>query len=232
MCGRFSLKTSPDTLERIFGHPAPPGYRARYNVAPSQQVLAVVADAGAERTEMLRWGLIPFWAKDASIGSRMINARAESVAEKPAYRSAFRKRRCIILADGFYEWQKRPDGKHPLWIRAPSGEPFAFAGLWERWDRGEQPIVSCTIITTEANSFMRPVHTRMPVILKEEEVWRSWLSEAAAEPDLLELLDRAREIDLQAHEVSTLVNNPANDLPECIDAVDGDSELLPLADLN
>lgn len=228
MCGRFSLKTTPDTLERIFGHPAPPGYRPRYNVAPSQQLLAIVSGEGEERPAMLRWGLIPFWAKDPSIGNKLVNARSESIRDKPAYRNAFRKRRCVILADGFYEWQKRPDGKHPMWVRTTSGEPFAMAGLWERWDRGAEPIVSCTILTTDANPFMQAIHTRMPVIL-EGDARRAWLAEGAEEPALLDLLAAAREVELHAHEVSTMVNSPANDIPECIDPIDPDLELLSLA---
>jgi putative SOS response-associated peptidase YedK len=231
MCGRFSLKTTPDTLERIFGHAAPPGYRPRYNVAPSQEVLAIVSGDGPERAAMLRWGLIPFWAKDPSIGNKLVNARSESIQEKPAYRNAFRRRRCVILADGFYEWQKRPDGKHPMWIRRHNGEPFALAGLWERWDRGEQPVVSCTILTTDANPFMQTIHTRMPVIL-EGEARRAWLAEGPSEEELFGLLAGAAGVELQAHEVSTMVNNPSNDLPACIEPIDAEPELLPLAGVN
>ena len=227
MCGRFSLKTTPDTLERIFCHAAPPGYGPRYNVAPTQQVLAIVSGEGPERAAMLRWGLIPFWAKDPSIGNKLINARAESIGEKPAFRNAFRQRRCLILADGFYEWQKQEDGKHPMWIRPPGGEPFAIAGLWERWDRGPEPIVSCTILTTEANRSMQPIHDRMPVILGEA-ARRAWLAEGAEESELLELVADAGGVELLSHEVSTMVNNPANDLPECLDPVDPEPEALLL----
>jgi putative SOS response-associated peptidase YedK len=227
MCGRFSLKSTPDTLERIFGHVAPPGYGPRYNVAPTQEVLGIVSGEGPERPAMLRWGLIPFWAKDPSIGNKLINARAENIREKPAYRNAFRNRRCVILADGFYEWQKRPDGKHPMWIRPRGSEPFALAGLWERWDRGDEPIVSCTILTTDANPFMQAIHDRMPLILSEA-ARREWLAERAEEPDLPALIAAARDVELGAHEVSTLVNSPANDLPECIDPIDPEPELLTL----
>src|SRR5690606_38626011 len=124
-------------------------------------------------------------------------------------------------ADGFYEWQKRADGKHPMWVHTPSGEPFALAGLWEQWDRGPEPIVSCTILTTEANPFMRTIHERMPVIL-EGESQHAWLADEAPEPELLDLLSASRPVELQAHEVSTMVNSPANDLPECIEPVDAD----------
>jgi putative SOS response-associated peptidase YedK len=225
MCGRFSLKTTPDTLERIFGHAAPAGYGPRYNIAPTQHVLAIVAGEGPERSAMLRWGLIPFWAKDPSIGNRQINARSESVREKPAFRNAFRQRRCLILADGFYEWQRRADGKRPMWIRPPDGQPFAFAGLWERWDRGVEPVVSCTILTTDASPFMMPIHDRMPVILGEG-ARRAWLAEEAEESELLGLIAQVHELELQAHEVSTMVNSPANDLPECLDPIDPEPEAL------
>jgi putative SOS response-associated peptidase YedK len=231
MCGRFSLKTTPDTLERIFGHAAPPGYRPRYNVAPTQEVLAIVASQAPERLAMLRWGLIPFWAKDPSIGNKLINARCESIQEKPAYRNAFRERRCVVLADGFYEWQRQADGKHPMWIRPPGGEPFAIAGLWERWGRGDEWIVSCTILTTGANPFMQPIHDRMPVILGEV-ARRAWLSEGAEETDLFGLLAEAQDVELRSHEVSTLVNNPANDLPECVDPVEPEPEPLMLGIFN
>src|SRR5690606_11473466 len=119
-----------------------------------------------ERVGMPKWGLVPFWAKDPSIGNRLINARSESVAEKPAFRNAFRKRRCLILADGFYEWRKEPGGKQPMWVQVRGGGPFAFAGLWERWDRGPEPLESCTILTAGANDVMRPIHDRMPVLLE------------------------------------------------------------------
>ena len=218
MCGRFSLKTTPDTLERIFGHAAPAGYRPRYNVAPSQEVLAIVTDAEGERPAMLRWGLIPFWAKDASIGNKLVNARAESIGEKPAFRNAFRKRRCLILADGYYEWQAAPGGKRPMWVHLPDGEPFALAGLWERWDRGESPVESCTILTTEANPFMRRIHTRMPVMLNAE-ARRAWLDPESGEGTLQALIAAAPEVELAGHEVSRMVNSPANDQPGCIEAV-------------
>ena len=227
MCGRFSLKTTPDTLERIFGHSAPPGYHPRYNVAPSQEVLAIVAEDGAERPAMLRWGLVPFWAKDPGIGNKLVNARAESIAEKPAFRAAFRKRRCLILADGFYEWQQRRDGKHPMWVHLPDGAPFALAGLWERWDRGEHPLETCTILTTDANPFMRTIHTRMPIIL-DAAAGKAWLDAAASETELHDLLAASAEVELEAHEVSRLVNNPANDRPECIEPMESDHGLALL----
>lgn len=227
MCGRFSLKTTPDTLERIFGHPAPAGYHPRYNVAPSQEVLAIVGEGSEERPAMLRWGLIPFWAKDESIGNKLVNARAESLAEKPAFRNAYRKRRCVILADGFYEWQQRPGGKRPMWVHLPDGEPFAMAGLWERWDRGERPVESCTIITTDANPFMQRIHTRMPVIL-EGEARSAWLDGDTGEDALQALISGAAGVQLAGHEVSRMVNSPANDQPGCIEALGPIDEIAPL----
>lgn len=227
MCGRYTLKTDAETLERIFGHPVPTGYQPRYNIAPAQQVLTILAEGDEVRPAMLRWGLIPFWADDPAIGNRMINARAESVAEKPAFRNAFRKRRCVVLADGFYEWQKRPDGKRPLWIRTRDEQPFAFAGLWERWDRGADPIESCTILTRDASPFMRDIHHRMPVVLDAAAV-NEWLSPEADDGRLQELINSAETMDFQAHEVSTLVNSPTNDLPECLDPVEEEAPTLAL----
>lgn len=227
MCGRFSLKTTPDTLERIFGHAVPPGYRPRYNVAPGQEVLAILSDADGERAAMPKWGLVPFWAKDPSIGNRMINARAESVAEKPAFRDAFRRRRCLVLADGFYEWRRMTGRKQPMWIQLQSGEPFAFAGLWERWDRGQAPLQTCTILTTGANEFMRSIHERMPVLLNGEAA-ADWLAPGTGESRLQQLMEQSRELPLRAHPVSTLVNRPANDLPECIAPVTDDEDPLLL----
>ena len=227
MCGRFSLKTTPDTLERIFGHAVPPGYRPRYNVAPGQEVLAILSDADGERAAMPKWGLVPFWAKDPSIGNRMINARAETVADKPAFRDAFRRRRCLVLADGFYEWRRLPERKQPMWVQLQSGEPFAFAGLWERWDRGQEPLQTCTILTTGANEFMRPIHERMPVIL-DGEVAAEWLASGTEDTRLHEIIEESRELPLQAHAVSTLVNRPANDLPECIAPITEEKDPLLL----
>lgn len=219
MCGRFTLKAPPDALTRLLGAPPPQGYRPRYNVAPTQQVLGLVAEDGRPEPRFLRWGLIPFWADDPAIGNRMINARAETVAEKPAYRNALARRRCLVVADGFYEWQKRPDGKHPMRIQLRSGEPFFFAGLWERWDRHGDPLETCTILTTAANPLVHPIHERMPVILPRPAADR-WLDPAADRDGLLSLLRPYEGADLEAYEVSTLVNSPSNDRPECIVPLD------------
>jgi putative SOS response-associated peptidase YedK len=173
MCGRFTLASPFVAVTERFHAAAPPDLRPRYNIAPGQEVLCVIRD-GANRIEPLRWGLIPFWAKDPAIGNRLINARAETVAEKPSFRSAFAKRRCLVVADGFFEWRPAGKRKVPVYIFLKSKKPFGFAGLYESWkDPGGREIRTCTIITTEANEIVRPIHDRMPVILPEgvEDRW-------------------------------------------------------------
>ncbi len=167
MCGRFTLSASATTLAAQFNLPDLPAWSPRYNIAPTQEVLAVLkpTDSAKRQSRLLRWGLIPMWAEGPSVASRMINARAETVATKPAFRRAFRERRCLILADGFYEWQRQDHRKQPYYIRIREGRPFAFAGLWERWvPLDGQPLDSCTIITTVSNTLIQPLHVRMPVI--------------------------------------------------------------------
>jgi len=169
------MKASPAALQEVFPLLEIPEIPPRGNICPTQTVAAVRDDsAGKPHFVNLRWGLIPFWADDMKIGARLINARGETVAEKPAFRTAFRKRRCLIVADGFYEWQTINRKKQPYHFARRDGKPFAFAGLWERWDKGESPIESCTIITTDANELVRPLHDRMPVILQPEDFER-WL---------------------------------------------------------
>lgn len=189
----------------------------RYNIAPTQDVAVVVAGERGPRIGTLRWGLVPYWAHDPAIGNRLINARAESVADKPAFRDAFRSRRCLVLADGFYEWQRTAPGKPkiPVFVRLPDGRPFAFAGLWERWrPPGGEPLYTCTIITTDAAPAVRPVHDRMPVILPPDRR-RQWLDHDAKAADLLALLHPYAGA-LDAYPVSTLVNSPENDSPDCV----------------
>lgn len=199
-----------------FGLPEwPPDRAPRYNIAPTQDVAAVVRADGVDRLDWLRWGLVPSWADDVKIGNRMINARAETAAVKPAFRSAFRHRRCLILADSFYEWRPGPNGKVPMRVRYRQGAPFAMAGLWELRERaGEPPLRSCTILTTQASPFMRTIHDRMPVILPPDARDR-WLDSDAQPDDLAALLRPCDDADLDAYAVSTLVNSPRNDLPEC-----------------
>ena len=217
MCGRYSLTSKLNNLQARFDFEAGSlVYRPRYNVAPTQEVLAVVND-GRNRAGFLRWGLVTSWAKDPRIGSRMINARAETVAEKPAFRQALRKRRCLVLADGFYEWKKEGGAKVPMYIASRSREPFGMAGLWETWKTPSgEPLHSCTIITTSANSLMEPIHDRMPVILTQE-AETAWLDRGIDDPvALTRLLVPYPAPELEAYPVSTLVNSPSNDTPECL----------------
>ena len=220
MCGRFTLTSNLDDLQGRFGFEALDlDYRPGYNIAPTQQVLTVTND-GKRRAELMRWGLVPFWAKDVKVGYRMINAVGETVATKPAFRAAFRKRRCLVLADGFFEWRKDGKEKIPTYIFLKSKEPFAFAGLWEtlKTPEGGQ-LRSCTILTTKPNQFMAPIHDRMPVILSEE-TEALWLDPVTEDPDVLTplLIPSPNEL-MASHTVSSLVNSPKNSAPECIDAV-------------
>ncbi len=221
MCGRYSLIADPSDLAHRFEFDDSDfSYDPAYNVAPTESVLTVRNVEGREATFM-RWGLIPFWAKDPKIGARMINARAETVAEKPAFRNALKRRRCLVLADGYYEWQKTPAGRRPYRIIMKSGQPFAFAGLWESWNDPQGKIVpSCTVITTGVNAFLSPIHNRMPVILSRdiEGVWLDHRIEDAA--DLMGVLSFYTKEALDVYEVSTLVNNARNDSPEVIARVD------------
>jgi putative SOS response-associated peptidase YedK len=237
MCGRYTLTTPGEVIAEIFDLPEAPEVAARYNVAPTQEVAAIRAasddDEGADesadesrdggrRFVTLRWGLVPHWAKDPSIGNRMINARSESVAEKPAFRTSFKKRRCLVLADGFYEWQKVSGGKkQPWYFRLESGEPFAFAGLWSSWkpkDGGEsEPLETCTLLTTDANTLVKKAHHRMPVILSPEDL-DLWLDPHVQDREPLEaLLDPFDPARMIAFPVSTRVNSPANDDPSVIE---------------
>lgn len=221
MCGRFSLAAAIEELAEAFSVlEPPPAPEARFNIAPSQALLAVVADP-ERRFVRLRWGLIPSWAKDPSMGARLINARAETVAEKPSFRSAFKARRCLIPATGFYEWQRREAGKkQPYYLRLQAARPFAFAGLWERWTGLEGEVIdSCTILTTSASTLMEPIHDRMPVILESRD-YELWLDPDTRSPDrLVPLLKPYPSDQMSAHQVSSLVNSPTNDSPECINSL-------------
>jgi putative SOS response-associated peptidase YedK len=217
MCGRFTLTTNLGAIAKRFGvsrflEEVGP----RYNIAPTQTVIVVNDDGTRHLTEM-QWGLIPSWAKHPAIGNRMINARAETVATKPAFRVTLRKRRCLIPADGFYEWQQVGRRKQPVYIALKTREPFSFAGLWEAWTSPEgEEVRSCTIITTEANDVLKPIHDRMPVILTRE-AEGVWLDPMIQDPErLLPLLVPYPAEDMEAYPVSTTVNNPAHDGPECL----------------
>jgi len=225
MCGRFTLRTPTNVLVQQFLFDTAPELSPRYNIAPTQEVAAVRLDEDRQRElAMLHWGLIPSWADDAKIGNRMINARAESVADKPAYRAAFKRRRCLIPADGFYEWkaaEKKGERKQPFLFHMDDHRPFAFAGLWETWkdkeDADAQPIQSCTIITTNANDLAANVHDRMPVILDSED-YEMWLDPEFEDRDRLTAMLRPYDgDDLVADPVSTRVNSPQNDDPDCVE---------------
>jgi len=229
MCGRFVSASPPDKIARYFDA-APDGERVlepSYNVAPTNDVYAVLEHGGVRKLETLHWGLVPFWAKDPSVGNRMINARAETLADKPAYRNAFKKRRCIIPADGFYEWQKIAGQKHkqPMYMHRADGEPLAFAGLWEVWRPKDQPtdggpgeeLHSCTIITGLPNDKVAPIHDRMPVILPAS-AWDTWLSPEVDDVDLLgSFLVPAPSSLIALHPVSTEVNNVRNKGPQLVE---------------
>jgi len=218
MCGRFTLFVVGVDLAEVMGLDAPVDLKPRYNIAPGQEVLAIRAGAKAQREPcFLHWGLIPSWAKDSKIAYKLINARGETVHEKPSFRAAFSKRRCLLAADGFYEWQGQGKRKQPYHIRMKTGSAFALAGLWERWEpEGGDPVESCTIITTAPNALLEPIHDRMPVILPPEhhEIWLT------AGPDhgatLRELLKPYPDEAMEAVAVSTLVNKPSVDDPRCV----------------
>ncbi|OAI41209.1 hypothetical protein AYO40_03625 [Planctomycetaceae bacterium SCGC AG-212-D15] len=220
MCGRFTMRSSKKVLMDTFRLESAPELPLRYNVAPTQPVATVrqSAETSGRELALMRWGLIPAWAKEASVGNRLINARAETVADKPAFRNAFRQRRCLIIADGFYEWCKREKSKQAYLIHRPDDAPFAFAGLWEKWrDPEGQTVQSCSIITTDANAMMRPLHDRMPVILRRDE-YDCWLDPAYHDRHrLLELLRPCPEDGLSLTAVGSRVNNARNEGPECVE---------------
>jgi putative SOS response-associated peptidase YedK len=233
MCGRFTLRTPLSVLISHFDLDISADrqlmlFEPRYNIAPTQEVLVIRADPqdGHRSPAMLRWGLIPSWTKELASGPPMINARAETLAEKPTFRTAFRSRRCLIPADGFYEWQKVPDGgrakKQPFYIHCPDHTPFAFAGLWETWkskpsaDQTPLAIESCTIVTTAANTTLSNVHDRMPVILTPGD-YAAWLDPSLQDPTALQhLLEPCSNDELVVEPVGTHVNRVANDDPRCI----------------
>lgn len=221
MCGRFVLYSNLEDIRQAFDiqqvrwEPEP-----SYNIAPTQDVAVVVRREAGNSLEKMRWGLIPSWAKDPKVGSRMINARSETLSEKPSFKRPLKSQRCLVVADGFYEWAKTEHGKVPMFIRSKFGRPFGFAGLYDTWGSPEDEIItSCTIVTTQANDFMQPIHERMPLILRESEeaVWLDpatphideWLAALAAYP--------SRE--MEAYEVSRRVNSPQNNSVECIQPI-------------
>jgi putative SOS response-associated peptidase YedK len=227
MCGRFSLATSAQQVAEHFGLTEVPALSPRYNIAPTQPIAAVRRPDRREVPilELRRWGLIPSWAKDPGIGSRMINARVETAAEKPAFRAAFRRRRCLVPADGFYEWKPHPKRRRPHHVRLGEGELFGLAGLFECWESPEgESIESCTLLTTAANRALLALHDRMPIIVDPEDYGR-WLDPGLQDSDAILSLTRSSISDrLAFHPVSFRVNNPRNDDSACIEP----AELAPL----
>jgi putative SOS response-associated peptidase YedK len=218
MCGRFTLQISPEMLAQIFGLIETPSYPARYNIAPSQKVAVIRQTAGGQnRLDFLRWGLIPSWAEDASIGYKLINGRSETVHEKHSFRHAIRYRRCLIPASGLYEWLGEGNAKKPQYIRMKDDSPMIFAGLWENWKSpGKEVVETCTILTTAANSLIAPFHDRMPVILHPQE-FNLWLDREVNYPEDLKPLYRPYPPELmETYPVSPLVNSPKFDSHDLI----------------
>jgi putative SOS response-associated peptidase YedK len=221
MCGRFTLIAEPDKVKEIFdiSDTSNCQWEARYNIAPTQTIATVLCHGESKERECrsLRWGLIPSWSKDSKMAARTINARAETLAQKPSFRSAFKRRRCLILADGFYEWKKTETKKQPYYFQLKDKQPFAFAGLWEQWQSPEdEKITSCTIVTTEANELLQQIHNRMPVILSSSD-YEKWLDPQLHQTELLkELLHPFEAEKMMMTAVSTKVNNPLHTSPECI----------------
>ena len=215
MCGRFTLIIDGERLVALWGWTTRLPIFPRFNISPTQDILAVRLEHGVPTPVMLRWGLVPHWAKDPSVGTKMINARAESLLERPSYREAFRRRRCLIVADGFYEWQQAP-GKQPYWIHPPDGAMLTFAGLWESWKgTSGEAVESCTIVTTTANGALAGIHHRMPVIVPERDRER-WLDVSVPVEQVADLLRPAPDDLLVATPVSRHVNSAANEGPECL----------------
>ncbi len=221
MCGRYTLTADAESIQLAFNLDSVEGWlEPRFNIAPSQQA-PVISNRDPKQLSFMKWGLVPSWAKDPKIGNRMINARSETAAEKPSFRTAFKRRRCLIPADGYYEWAKRGKRKTPMYISHAERELFAFAGLWESWKQPDGSwLNTCAILTTEANESIRPIHHRMTVIVEPED-YELWLAPRELMPDeWLPLMAGPTPEQLSFHEVSTLVNSPANDNPMLITPVD------------
>lgn len=221
MCGRFTLRAPASVVAEQFALFETAAFGPRYNIAPSQPVPVVRLASGrappARELAWPAWGLVPSWAKDPAIGNRLINARAETVAEKPAFRGAFRQRRCLVAADGFYEWQAAGRQRQPYFFHRRDDRPFAFAGLWEAWEGPDHAVrETCTLLTTAADDLMRPIHDRRPLILAPGD-YAAWLDPASPPQRLAALLLSAADAELEVYPVSTLVNNPRHDSPQCIE---------------
>ncbi len=220
MCGRFTLTANPEVVRDLFDlATTPSNMEPRYNVAPTQPV-AVITNDGPHALTYFRWGLVPSWSKDIKIGNKLINARSEEAYQKPSFRSAFKRRRCLIPTNGFYEWQKEGKGKTPHFIHLRGGELFAFAGLWEIWHSPEgDELRTCTILTTEANALVAPLHNRMPVILKPQD-YSLWLAKSEQPTEVLMPLMRAYDPNaMEEYVVSTMVNHATVDAPEMVEPI-------------
>ncbi len=221
MCGRLTLRSAGATLAEAFGLPDIPDLLPRFNIAPGQPVAVIRQQPQAERRELayLRWGLIPAWADAPSIGDLHANARSETAATKPSFRQAFRLRRCLVVADGFYEWQRVNGRRQPFFVGLQSDRPFGLAGLWGRWAKHGEPVESCTILTTDANELIHPIHGRMPVLIPPEQYGR-WLDPRCEDTNRLGRLLRPFPSEgMLAYRVNALVNNPKNDTPLCVKAM-------------
>ncbi len=230
MCGRFTLRTPPSAVQTLFSTSAPPAVTPRYNIAPTQRAAVVRREGGDRHVALARWGLTPSWAKDLKSAARMINARSETVATKPAFRAAFKKRRCLVPADGYFEWKKVGKEKTPIYFTRDDDSLMALAGLWETWQDPEDPdaaaVESFTILTTAANKIAENIHDRMPVIIDTDD-FDLWLDPAAAsEDDLQQLFQPYDAGAMKKTTVSSHVNKVANDDPQCIEPADAQGELF------
>jgi putative SOS response-associated peptidase YedK len=219
MCGRYHLTATPENIVAHFQLQRPPRNQPNFNISPAQKILCIVElDDGSRKAVNLFWGLVPSWAKDTKISSHLINARAETIREKPSFRAAFHKRRCLIVATGFYEWQKRPSGKQAYNLHRTDNNLFAFAGLWEHWQHDQETLYSCTIITTAATDLMQPIHERMPVIITGDQ-YDYWLNKAASEAETYQLLSNNAYADMTATAISDYVNNPRHNDADCLQPI-------------
>jgi len=229
VCGRFTLSAEPTAIADHFDLDEAPELRARFNVAPGQSIATIFLSGEDRRTILCwrRWGLVPSWAKDQKIGSRLINARAETVSEKPSFRTALRRRRCLVPADGFYEWAGTRGSKQPYFIGLDGRAPFAFAGLWERWTDPEgEALESCTLLTTEATEHLSGLHGRMPVIVDPND-YGLWMDPEVQEPDLVSpVIDRNLGGALEFYPVSAHVNDVRHDDPRCLEAIAGQPDFF------
>ncbi len=228
MCGRYTITSAPEAIRALFGYAEQPNFPPRFNVAPTQPIPIVRLHEGKRQFALMRWGLLPSWVKDLKTFSLLINARGESVVDKPAFRAAMKRRRCLIPADGFYEWQAGGTRKQPFYIRAKSGAPLAFAGLWETWTgpNGEE-LDTAAIVTTNANRTLAPIHGRMPAILAPE-AFDLWLNCAEVDSETAAALIRPAPEDLlEAYPISTAVNRVANDNPQIIEPLTAGAEPQP-----